>query len=100
MTTKFEEIKSQILAKLVYLEDWCERVSSSDLELFTDLLNQLQLPKLTCSSCESYTPELDSSGSCKKGIGCDYFYSVDGITPIVFNDFGCIEHSDYEAQDE
>lgn len=103
--SKFEQQKEEIRSSLTDII-FDLQIALNDIDLNNQIINKLdyinnQINRLqpefpTCATCKSFIQELSNTGSCKKGIGYDYIQFVDGVNPIVFIDFGCLHHSDYD----
>ncbi len=92
----FEEKKQEIIENIILAVGIGVMVESEvrDLHLYLEKLEELQPDVKTCASCEHFSQDLSNTGTCKKGIGCDFINYVDGITQIVYIDFGCIHHKE------
>lgn len=64
------------------------------------LVEQLQLPRPTCSSSKHWGITTFSSGAAEWGCNNTIVYSKMYDCSSINSDFGCIHHSDYEVNNE
>ena len=93
---EFEEQKQEVADYFVN-KFLCKIIRKDDeVNHLLKLIDNLQPPRPTCATCEHFIQELDNAGSCRKLVANEIINFTDGIAMLVFTDFGCNWHSDYD----